>query len=115
MIDQCQDENTSTYVAFICQSFSAFAFAFAVEDKLWMVCIEYRVGVRRPEEPLRLRVGGPESFSKSALAARGMTPAIERLAFTQISPGTSRLVLEQYRTHELRICLLGRTGGPHCI
>ena len=36
--------------------------------------MEYRVGVLRPEELLRLRGGGPASFSNSIAAARGITP-----------------------------------------
>ncbi len=66
---------TSTYVAFICQFFSAVAFAVASCARLWEECMEYRVGVRRPEEPLRFRGGGPASLSNSNAAARGITPS----------------------------------------
>ena len=67
-------EHTSTYVAFICQLLSPVALAFASCAKLCVDCIEYRVGVRSPDDPLRFNDGGPESFLNSIAAARGMTP-----------------------------------------
>ena len=37
--------------------------------------IEYLVGVRSPDIEFRLLGRGPSSFSKRAVAARGITPA----------------------------------------
>lgn len=46
--------------------------------------VEYRVGVLRPEDPLRFNGGGPARSLNSIAAARGMTPNI-RVALAELN------------------------------